>query len=279
MDKLEKYNETIFENIKHIDEYGNEFWYARELQKVLQYKDWRNFQKVIDKAVISAKNSVSNNEDWIVEVNKPIKTGKGKEEFIKDFTLSRYMCYLIMQNADPNKEVVALGQTYFAVQTRKQELTEKEYSLLSEDEKRFYQRNLTRKGNYSLNQTAKRAGVKNFDKFHNAGYKGLYNGETADDIAKRKGLRYREDILDNMGSSELIANLFRIDQTNQKLINDNIKGEKEANKVHNKIGKIVRKAIKEAGGTMPEDLPTPKKSLKELEKEKRKELLISSEEV
>ena len=152
------------------------------------------------------------------------------------------------------------------------EITEKEYSMLTEDEKRFYQRNLTRKGNYSLNQTAKKAGVKNFDKFHNAGYKGLYNGETADDIAKRKGLRYREDILDNMGSTELIANLFRISQTEEKLVRDNIQSEKEANKTHYNVGAKVRKTIKELGGTMPENLPTPKKSLKQLEKENRKSL-------
>ena len=144
--------------------------------------------------------------------------------------------------------------------------------MLTEDEKRFYQRNLTRKGNYSLNQTAKKAGVKNFDKFHNAGYKGLYNGETADDIAKRKGLRYREDILDNMGSEELAANLFRITQTESKLKKDNIQTEKDANKTHYNVGAKVRKTIKELGGTMPEDLPTPKKSLKELEKEKIKQL-------
>ena len=134
-----KYSNNTFENIKHIDDYGNEYWYARELQKVLEYKDWRNFQKVIDKAVLSANNSVSNEEDWVVEVNKPIKTGKGKEEFIKDYKLSRYICYLIVQNADPSKEVVALGQTYFAIQTRKQEITEQEYDSLSDDEKRFYQ--------------------------------------------------------------------------------------------------------------------------------------------
>lgn len=170
------------------------------------------------------------------------------------------------------KKVIALAQTYFAVQTRKQEISEKEYRLLTEDEKRFYQRNLTKKGNYSLNQTAKNAVVKNFDKFHNAGYKGLYNGETADDIARRKGLRYREDILDNMGSDELIANLFRISQTEQKLRKDNIDTKKKACDTHNKIGKIVRKAIKEAGETMPEDLPTPRKSLKQLEKEKIKQL-------
>lgn len=269
MDSIIEYNETIFENIKHIDEYGNEYWLARELSKALEYKDWRNFQKVIDKAVLSANNSISRDEDWVVEVNKPIKTGKGKEEFIKDYKLSRYICYLIVQNADPSKEVVALGQTYFAVQTRKQEITEKEYSLLSEDEKRFYQRNLTKKGNYSLNQAAKNAGVKNFAEFHNAGYRGLYNGENADDIAKRKGLRYREDILDNMSEDELVANLFRINQTKQKLLRDNVQGEKEAKDTHYEVGKKVRRAIADIGGMMPEDMPTPKKSLKELEREKK----------
>lgn len=267
MNEISKYNEIIFENIKHIDEYGNEYWYARELSKALEYKDWRNFQKVIDKAVLSANNSVSNEEDWLVEVNKPIKTGKGKKEIIKDYKLSRYICYLIVQNADPSKEIVALGQTYFAVQTRKQELTEKEYINLTEDEKRFYQRNLTRKGNYSLNQTAKNCGVKNFDKFHNAGYRGLYNGETVNDIAKRKKLRYREDILDNMGSEELAANLFRITQTESKLKKDNIYGEEEANQTHYNIGKNIREVIAKNGGTMPEKLPTPKKSLKELERQ------------
>ena len=135
----ERYTNNIFENIKHIDDYENEYWYARELQKVLEYKDRRNFQKAIEKAVLSANNSVSSEEDWLVEINKPIKTGKGKEEIIKDYKLSRYICYLIVQNAEPSKEVVALGQTYFAIQTRKQEITEQEYDSLSDDEKRFYQ--------------------------------------------------------------------------------------------------------------------------------------------
>ena len=266
---VNKYTSKTFENIKHIDEYGNEYWFARDLQKVLEYKDWRNFKKVIDKAIMSANNSIHGNEDWVVEINKPIKTGKGKQEFIKDYKLSRYICYLIVQNADPSKEVVALGQTYFAVQTRKQEITEQEYDLLSDDEKRFYQRKLTRRGNYTLQKVASSAGVKNMAEFHNAGYKGLYNGETADDIFKRKKLRYREDILDNMNEDELVANLFRINQTKQKLLRDNIQGEDNAKNVHYEVGKKVRKAIADIGGMMPEEMPTPKKSLKELEREKK----------
>ena len=271
MNDIDKNNKS-FEDIKHIDENGVEFWYARELMPILQYSNWQNFEKIIDKAKISCKNSGISVFEHFIDVNKTIKMPKGAEKTILDYELTRYACYLIAQNGDSRKKVIALAQTYFAVQTRKQELTEKEYSMLTEDEKRFYQRNLTRKGNYSLNQTAKKAGVKNFDKFHNSGYKGLYNGETADDIAKRKGLRYREDILDNMGSDELIANLFRISQTEQKLKKDNIKTEKEANSTHYEVGKKVRKAIADIGGTMPEDLPTPKKSLKQLEKEKNNKL-------
>ena len=271
MKEIDK-NSKSFEDIKHIDENGVEFWYARELKKILEYNKWENFEKVINKAKDACKNSGISVFEHFPDVRKLSKRANNAEIEIKDYKLTRYACYLIAQNGDSRKKVIALAQTYFAVQTRKQEITEKEYSMLTEDEKRFYQRNLTRKGNYSLNQTAKKAGVKNFDKFHNAGYKGLYNGETADDIAKRKGLRYREDILDNMGSDELIANLFRISQTEQRLKRDNVDTEKKACDTHNKIGKIVRKAIKEAGGTMPEDLPTPKKSLKQLEKEKIKQL-------
>ena len=275
MNELEKdsnYTNQTFEDIKHIDEKGIEYWYARELMPVLQYAKWENFKKVIEKAIIACENSEISAKDCFLDIRKPIISGKGKEEFIEDYKLTRYACYLIAQNGDTRKKVIALAQTYFAIQTRKQAISKKEYTSLTEDEKRFYQRNLTKKGNYSLNQTAKNAGVKNFDKFHNAGYKGLYNGETADDIAKRKELRYREDILDNMGSDELIANLFRISQTEQKLKKDNIQNEKEANETHYNIGKNIREVIAKNGGTMPEDLPTPKKSLKQLEKENKKQL-------
>ena len=247
LEKNQNYTNETFEDIKHIDENGIEFWYARELMHILQYSNWQNFEKIINKAKISCENSNINVLDHFTDINKMVQIGSGAERKQQDYELTRYACYLIAQNGDSRKKVIALAQTYFAVQTRKQEITEKEYSMLTEDEKRFYQRDLTKKGNYSLNQTAKKAGVKNFDKFHNAGYKGLYNGETADDIAKRKGLRYREDILDNMGSDELIANLFRISQTEQRLKRDKVDTEKQACDTHNKIGKIVRKAIKEAG--------------------------------
>ncbi len=271
MNKIEeKENITTFENIKHINEFGDEYWNARELQIVLDYKEWRKFEGVIEKAKKACNNSDYNVFECFVEADKTSKMPNGGVKKILDYRLNRYACYLIVQNGDSRKKVIALGQTYFAIQTRKQEISEKEYSKLSEDEKRFYQRNLTKKGNYSLNQAAKNAGVKNFDKFHNFGYKGLYNGETADDIAKRKGLRYREDILDNMGSDELIANLFRISQTEQKLKRENIKTESNANKTHYEVGKEVRSTIKRLGGTMPEELPTPNKSLKELDKERKK---------
>ncbi len=257
---------NTFENIKHIDDYGNEYWYAREFSKALEYSDWRNFLKVLNKAKEACKNSGFNIDEQLVEANKLSKRNNNATVNIQDYKLSRYMCYLIVQNADPSKEIVALGQTYFAIQTRKQEITEQEYDSLSDDEKRFYQRKLTKQGNYTLQKIASSSGVKNMAEFHNAGYKGLYNGETADDIFKRKKLRYREDILDNMSEDELVANLFRINQTKQKLIRDNVHGENKAKDVHYEVGKKVRKAIADIGGTMPEEMPTPKKSLKELEK-------------
>lgn len=270
---IEKYNTKMFEDIKHIDEQGNEYWEARELLRILGYVDWRKFNSTIQKAKTACSKSEFKTEYHFVGADKMITIAKGGKRKIPDYRLSRYACYLIAQNSDPRKENVALAQTYFAIQTRRMELIEKEYESLSEDDKRLYQRDLTKKGNYSLNQAAKKAGVKNFDKFHNEGYKGLYNGETANDIAKRKGLRYREDILDNMGSEELAANLFRITQTESKLKKDNIEGENNANKTHYTIGKNIREVIKKNGGTMPEDLPTPNKSLKEIEKERN---LLSS---
>ena len=267
MNELKEYTERLFEDIKHIDENGSEFWYARELQVSLDYKRWQKFLNVIEGAKNACKQSNNLLLDHFTQVGKMIKLGKGGNRNVIDYKLSRYACYLIAQNGDSRKRVIALAQTYFAIQTRRQELSEKEYNTLTEDEKRLYQRNLTRKGNYSLNIAAKNAGVKNFDRFHNSGYKGLYNGETANDIAKRKGLRYREDILDNMGSDELIANLFRISQTKQKLKKDNVSLEKTANETHFNIGKNIREVIIKNGGTMPEDLPTPDKSLKEIERD------------
>lgn len=265
MKQIIDYNESIFDSIKHIDEEGNEYWSARELQKALGYNKWERFSNAIESAKKACINSGYDINDHFPEAGKMINLAKGAQRQIDDYKLSRYACYLIAQNADSRKEVVALAQTYFAIQTRKMELTEQDYNMLTEDEKRLYNRNLTKKENYVLNQTASKAGVKNFAKFHNAGYKGLYNGETADDIAKRKELRYREDILDNMCSEELADNLFRIVQTESKIKNENIEGENNSCKAHYNMGRAIRNFIKKQGGTMPENLPTPKKSLKELE--------------
>lgn len=266
MNNIEEYTEKNFEDIKHIDEHGNEFWEARELQQILGYKEWRYFSSVIEKAQIACSQSNNNINSNFGVNTKIVPAGKTTKPII-DYKLSRYACYLIVQNANPKYEAVALGQTYFAVQTRKMELTEEEYNKLTEDEKRLYRRKQTKDGNKILYRIAKEKGVKNFDRFTNAGYKGLYNGETANDIAKRKGLRYREDILDNMGSAELGANIFRITQTEALLEKQEVPNEKIATDTHYKVGKTVRKAIEELGGTMPEDLPTPKKSIKELEKD------------
>ena len=267
MNELEKINETIFESIRHVDDDGNEYWYARELQKVLEYTEWRKFVGVIKKAINSCKASNYVTSDHFVGADKMINLGKGGQRKVSDYKLSRYACYLIAQNGDSRKKVIALAQTYFAIQTRKHELLEQEYNNLTEDEKRLYRRRQKRDGNKILYKIAKEKGVKNLDKFTNAGYKGLYNGETANDIAKRKGLRYSEDILDNMGSVELGANIFRITQTEALLEKQEEPNEKIATNTHYKVGKTVRKAIEDLGGTMPEDLPTPNKSLKELEKE------------
>ena len=222
--------------------------------------------------MIACKHSKINVSEHFVEFNKTIDMPKGATKIAINYRLSRYACYLIVQNGNSKKKVVALEQTYFAIQTRKQELSDVEYNKLSEDEKRLYRRRQTRDGNKVLYRVASKKGVKNFDKFTNAGYKGLYNGESADDIAKRKNLRYREDILDNMGSAELGANIFRITQTEALLEKQAVPSEEVATNTHYNVVVAIRKVIKELGGTMPEDLPTPDKSIRDLEKEETFEL-------
>ena len=270
MNQIKEYTEKVFENIKHIDENGNEYWLARELIITLGYKEWRKFNNVIKKAMEACIRSNYYALDHFVFEDKLVSIGSNTIRKIQDYKLSRYACYLIVQNCNPRVKIIALAQTYFAIQTRKQELSEREYNELAEDEKRLYRRNQVRKGNYNLNKTAVNSGVKDLARFHNAGYKGLYNGETADDIFKRKKLRYREDILDNMGSEELADNIFRIAQTDAKLKRDNVDNEYTANLVHYEVGKEVRNSIKKLGGTMPENLPIPNRSLKELEKDNKK---------
>ena len=264
--KLIKQTAQTFEGIKHIDENGMEFWYARELMITLEYTKWGNFKNVIIKAIQSCENSNINAFDHFAEVGKTVPMPSGaRPKVIEDFRLTRYACYLIAQNGSPTKKQIALAQTYFAVQTRKQEITEEEYKKLPEDERRKYNRKIVKDRNTILYAAAQEAGVTNY------GYKGLYNGETEDDIHKRKGLNEKESILDYMGSEELGANIFRITQTEAKLRNDKVNNEDDACITHYTVGKTVRKAIEELGGTMPENLPTPEKSIQQLEKEEREE--------
>lgn len=271
---LTKYSEQVFEDIKHINEYGQEFWYARELQAVLEYTEWRNFYKIIDKAKNACEYSRNEVSDHFVDVNKMVEIGSGAEREIQDIILSRYACYLIVMNGDPRKEVIALGQTYFAVKTRQQELIE-DYDQLSEEQKRLAIRNEMIEHNKSLAEAARMAGIteqRDYAKFQNMGYKGPYGGLGAKEIHERKGLKKSQKILDYMGSTELAANLFRATQTEEKLRRENIQGIPEANKTHYEIGKKVRQTIKELGGTMPEDLPTPNKSISQIEREQTKRL-------
>lgn len=261
--------QTIFEEIKHVSEDGGEFWYARELQSALEYTEWRNFRKVIEKAKISCESAANDVKSHFVEVNKTSDMPNGGEKFIEDLQLSRYACYLIVQNGDPKKEVIALGQTYFAVKTRQQELAEN-FEELTENQKRLAIRNEIIEHNKSLAEAAKNAGVetaKDYAVFQNKGYQGLYGGLGAKEIHNRKGLKKSQKILDHMGSTELAANLFRATQTDEKLRRDNVQGKENANRTHYEVGAKVRSTIKELGGTMPEDLPTPEKSIREIEKE------------
>lgn len=272
MAEIKKYSEKAFEDIKHFTDEGIEFWYARELQSVLEYSEWRNFNKVIDKARIACENSKNAVSDHFVDVNKMVELGSGAQREIDDIMLSRYACYLIVQNGDPRKEVIALGQTYFAVKTRERELQEN-FEQLTEDKKRLAIINEMINHNKSLAEAAQMAGIehpKDYAIFQNKGYQGLYGGLGVKEIHQRKGLEKSQKILDHMGSTELAANLFRATQTDEKLRRENIKGKEKANKTHYEVGKKVRQTIQELGGTMPEELPTPEKSVKQIEKEQEK---------
>ena len=265
------YSEEIFEKLKHVNEYGQEFWYARELQVALEYSQWRYLKEAIERAKTACTNSGQNMTDHFAEVRKMVEIGSNAKREIEDIALSRYACYLIVMNGDSRKEVIALGQTYFAVKTRQQELIE-DYDRLTEEQKRLAIRNEMKRHNSALANAAQEAGVEqpiDFAIFQNYGYMGLYNGLKAQDIKTRKGLKKNQDILDFMGSTELAANLFRATQTEEKLRREYIQGKSEANKTHYEVGKKVRQTIKELGGTMPEDLPTPEKSVRQIEKENK----------
>jgi DNA-damage-inducible protein D len=269
MGKLKAKEYKRFEDIKHIRDDGSEYWLARELAPVLYYTEWRNFTKVIDKAMIACENSRHEVSEHFVDVNKTIKMPKTAEKSIPDYELTRYACYLIVQNGDPRKEVIALGQTYFAIQTYRQEIADR-FNQLDEDSRRLVIRGDIKQWNQLLAEAARDAGViteKEFAVFQNAGYAGLYGGLTVEDIHERKGLDVRDKILDFMGSTELIANLFRISQTEEKLKRENTKGAEAANKTHNEVGSKVRQTIKELGSEMPEDMPTPEKSIAQIQKE------------
>ncbi len=271
MENIQKYKKTVFEKIKKTNEYNSEFWFARELAEILEYKRWDKFLNVIDKAKEACENSTIEVENHFSQVGKMVTIGSGAERRIDDVMLSRYACYLIVQNADSRKEIVALGQTYFAIQARRQELQE-EYEQLTEEKKRLAIRNELKEHNIQLADAAKNAGViepVDYAIFQNHGYMGLYGGLKAKDIHARKRLKKSHKILDHMGSTELAANLFRATQTEEKLRREKIRGKKKANKTHYKVGKKVRQTIEELGGTMPEDLPTPDKSIKQLKKDQK----------
>lgn len=268
---IELINESLFESIKHINEYGMEYWTARELMPVLEYKQWRQFSDAIDRAKKACETSGNRVSDYFADVRKIVKTGVATKG-IEDYHLSRYACYLIAMNGDPRKKAIAMAQSYFAIKTRQQELSEN-FERLSEEQKRLAIRGELKHHNKSLADAAHEAGVetsRDYAIFQNFGYMGLYGGLKAQDIAKRKGLKKGQAILDHMGSTELAANLFRATQTDEKLRRDHVKGKAAANTTHFAVGKKVRETIKELGGTMPEDLPTPDKSIKQIESEQKK---------
>ena len=268
--ELTNYDELTFENIKHIDENGQEFWYARELQTVLEYSQWRRFSEVIERAKNASENAGIPVKSNFADVGKMVKIGISERE-IDDIKLSRYACYLIVQNGDPRKEVIALGQSYFAIKTRQQELAEK-FDSFDEDRKRLSIRQEMKHHNKSLAESAKMSGVTKYGVFQNAGYKGLYGGMTKKNIHDRKELEEGQDILDYMGSAELAANLFRATQTDEVLRNRRINNEQLANDTHFNVGRTIRNTMKELKTTMPENLPTPRESIQDLKKKEKKAL-------
>lgn len=275
MSDLVKYSEQTFESIKHVNEYGEEYWLARELQLVLEYAQWRRFSDAIERAKLACKNSGFAVEDHFADIGKMVDIGSGAERQIDDVMLSRYACYLIVMNGDPRKEVISIGQSYFAVKTRQQELIDN-YEQMSEDQKRLAIRNEMIAHNKSLAEAAQMAGIEDqreYAIFQNKCYQGLYGGLGAKEIHARKGLKKSQKILDHMGSTELAANLFRATQTDEKLRRENIQGKQVAYDTHYEVGKKVRQTIKELGGTMPEDLPTPQKSIAQIEREQEKRKL------
>lgn len=282
MKKLVNPQDSIFEEIKRVDENGAEYWSARDMAKVLEYLEYRNFLPVIEKAKEACANSQHKVEDHFVHIHEMVTIGSGAKRSLESVKLSRYACYLIVQNADPSKKVVANGQTYFAVQTRIAEIKQMdEYNRLTdEEEKRLFLRHQLAHHNSLLAETAKNAGVvesRDYAIFQNHGYKGLYGGLDAKDIHERKGLKKSQKILDHMGITELAANLFRATQAEDKLRRENIKGKRNANQTHFEVGKKVRKTIEELGGTMPEDLPVAD-SIKRLESKEQRLLKDKKEE-
>lgn len=269
--ELERQHKKTFDELKHVNENGQEFWCARDLQTALEYSRWEKFFPVIEKAQTACINSGQHVDDHFHRMVKMVPIGSGTQREINDFELSRYACYLVVQNADPSKPVIANGQTYFAMQTRRQELADDEtFKQLNEDQKRVFLRNELREHNKQLVATAQDAGVESnldFAIFQNHGYMGLYGGLGAKEIHHKKGLKKSQKILDHMGSTELAANLFRATQTEEKLRREDIKGKDKANQTHFEVGKKVRETIEDLGGTLPEDLPTPDNSVKKLEKE------------
>ncbi len=273
--EINQQHQATFESIKQIDEYGNEYWYARELAPVLDYQQWRNFLPVLTKAQAACNNSQQLVSDHFAHIRKMVEIGSGAARDLDDLRLTRYACYLIVQNGDPKKPVIANGQTYFAVQARRQELTDDTagFNDLSEDQKRLAIRNELATHNKQLAAAAKDAGVAtplDYAIFQDHGYKGLYGGMGAKNIHAHKNLKKSDKILDRMGSTELAANLFRATQTEEKLRRDNVQGKQHANQTHFNVGQKVRQTIEELGGTMPEDLPVAEKSIKQLEAEKKK---------